>query len=210
MKKKLMFFSIVVLMIVVGGFFGFRYYKINSTMSSVETLIHNISLRVSNDARYEYEPSTITFKELFEKLEKDISEIDSKIIDIQSLPTTFCADRVSTAVSYAQSCQELLRALLNKNRKSLNESSASDRANEAWFSNLSDEYAMKRFHEANENASKSFQESKDAAKDLSTIIEKTDEARKKALEVLPAKSIIEPSVMEKLKKSNDDTLKQFE
>lgn len=41
-------------------------------------------MRVTNELRFETESSKITFKELFEKLEADIAEIDKKII-VQSL-----------------------------------------------------------------------------------------------------------------------------
>jgi hypothetical protein len=215
MRNKVIVYLLIVLVVITGGFFGFRYYKIRSTMGTVAPLLQNISLRVANDVRYEYEPTKITYKELFEKIEKDLSEIDSKIIDVQSMPTTFCEDKVSGAITYAQSCQELLRMLLNKNRKSLAVSSALEWNKKALDLYLASsyygaEYAKRSFDEASKDVKTKMQEYKEAAQELSPVIKKVEDARKKVVAYLPAKSVIEQSVLDKLKKKNDEELKSFE
>jgi prefoldin subunit 5 len=185
MKNKVIFYSVVILLIVAVSFFGFRYYKIKSTMGTITPLLQNVSLRVTNDARYEYESTKITYKELFEKIEKDLSEIESKIIDIQSLPTIFCEDKISVAISYAQSCQELLRTLLNKNRKFLAVQSALEwnkKAFNLYLGSISygGEYAKKTFDEASSDVKTKIQEFKEASQDISTAIKKVEDARKKS------------------------------
>jgi predicted CopG family antitoxin len=215
MNRKVVFISVAVIFVIAISFFGFRYYKITTTLGTITPLLQNVSLRVSNDARYEYEPSKITYKELFEKIEKDLSEIDNKIIDIQSLPTTFCEDKVSAAVTYAQSCQELLRALLNKNRKMLALQSALE-----WSKKTLDlylgagyygaEYAKKTFNEASDDVKTKIQELKDSTQEVSAVIKKLEETRKKAIEIFPGKAIIDTSVLEKLNKKIDEESKPEE
>jgi hypothetical protein len=208
-KNKIILYSVIILVVIALSFFGFRYYKVKSTMMAVTPLLQNISLRLANDARYDYEPSQITYKELFEKIEKDLSEIDSKIIDIQSMPATFCEDKVAAAISYAQSCQELLRTLLNKRRKHLDMSSVL----EAWNKKALDLYLGSGYYGveyARKDVKTKLQDYKEASQELSTVIKRVDDARKKVIAVLPEKSIVEVSVLDKLKKQNDEELKTLE
>ena len=215
MKNKVILYLLITFVVIGVGFFGFRYYKISSTMGAIAPLLQNISLRVTNDVRYEYEPTKITYKELFEKSEKDLSEIDSKIIDVQSMPATFCADKVSAAISYAQACQELLRMLLNKNRKSLAVSSALE-----WNKKTLDlylassyygaEYAKKSLDEASEDVKTKMREYKEAAQELMPVIEKVDDSRKKVITFLPEKSVVDVGVLDKLKKKNEEELNSLE
>ncbi len=206
MKNKIVLYSLIIVGVIAVGFFGFRYYKVSSTMGSVAPLLQNISLRVANDVRYEYEPTKITYKELFEKIEKDLSEIDSKIIDVQAMPTTFCEDKVSGAITYAQSCQELLRMLLNKNRKSLQVSSALEWNKKALDLYLASsyygaEYAKRSFNEDSKDVKTKMQDYKEATSELSPIIKKVEDARKKVVAYLPEKAVVASSVLDKLKNS---------
>lgn len=215
MKNKVILYLLIALVVIAVGFFGFRYYKISSTMGAVSPLLQNISLRVTNDVRYEYEPTKITYRELFEKIEKDLSEIDSKIIDVQSIPATFCEDKVSAAISYAQSCQELLRMLLNKNRKSLAVSSALEWNKKTldlyWASSYyGTEYAKRSFDEANKDVKTKMQEYKEATQELMPVIKKVDDSRKKVITYLPEKAVVDIGVLDKLKKKNEEELKSFE
>jgi hypothetical protein len=210
MNRKVVLYSTAVIFIVAISFFGYRYYKIRTALGTITPLLQNVSLRVSNDVRYEYEPSKITFKELFERIEKDLSEIDSKIIDIQSLPTTFSEDKISVAVAYAQSCQELLRALLNKNRKMLAAQSAIEWSKKALHLELragyDNQYARNISDDAWGDAKSGIQELKDSTQEVSTVIKKVEETGKKASEIFPAKVIVDERVLDKLKeKINEES-----
>jgi hypothetical protein len=215
MKNKLVLTLLIAVILIAIGFFGFRYLKINSTMGAVTPIIQNISLRTTNDVRYEYEPAQISYKEYFEKYEKDLSEIESKIIDVQSISATYCENRVSAAIAYARSCQELLRSLLNKSRKSLAASSAMEWNKQALqrylaSSSYGTEYAKESFDESKKDVETKLQEYKDAAKELSPVIKKFEDARKLASTYLPGKYIVDTIVIDKLKKKNDEELKGFE
>ncbi len=57
---------------------------------------------------------------MFETIDKDLSEIDSKIIEIQMMQSSFSGnDEIAAALKYIESCQRLLRALKAKNYKQL-------------------------------------------------------------------------------------------
>src|SRR5208337_1476041 len=81
--------------------------------------------------RQETEGSTATWGETFERLEKDVADIDTKIIDLQTIPASYNAREIAAALTYVRSCQDLLRALLLADRKLFDAESADDRYKEA-------------------------------------------------------------------------------
>src|SRR5689334_24894146 len=60
------------------AFLGYRYYHVRTVRNAIEPLVQNITLRTANDLNYAIDPQKITYKELFDKLDKDKAEIDSK------------------------------------------------------------------------------------------------------------------------------------
>jgi hypothetical protein len=211
--KKVVLCIVGVIVVVAVGFFGYRYYKISSTLGAIAPLVTNVSLRVSNDVRYEYdESSNITYEELSKKNENDLAEIDNKIIDIQSLPTTFCKDKVSTAVIYVQSCQELLRALLNKHRRELDVKVAVKGRKESFLQSLKDmfgKYSDRRADKDLEDQKEKKQELRDSIQEVLSVIGKLERDRKEAIKILPAKTLIDASVLDKLNKKIDEQSKYY-
>ena len=53
------------------------------------------------------------FKELFEKLESDVAEIDKRILDVQTTATPKNKEITDPVLAYMNSSQELLRAVLS-------------------------------------------------------------------------------------------------
>jgi hypothetical protein len=216
MKRKVIFYSIAALVALTISFYGFRYYKIKSTMGVVAPLLQNISIRVANTARYESKPTKIIFQERLEKCERDISEIESKIIDIQSMHAPFCADKLAAAIAYAQSCQELLSTLLNKNRKVIAVYASVEKSSKAIQLFLGTgfdgpEYMQKIYAEkiAAESVNElraNLKEVNEALQEVLTVIQKVDSERTKVA-FLPAKSIVDASVLDDLKKKTDEDLR---
>ena len=87
--KKAIFLVIGLVVIFIVSFIFYRYYQISQVRNQLSPLVQNITLRTSNNVIFETEESKITYKELFEKIEKDLSEIDSKIIDLQTISASF-------------------------------------------------------------------------------------------------------------------------
>ena len=130
MKKVLV--AILLLLIVGAGYVAFGKYQHKRFIEALVPHVKNASLRVANSARYETEESSrITYKELFEKFESDISEVDKRLIDIQSLSSPKTSQVTDPTVTYLKASQEYLRALLQKNRKQLAVSIAVNWANKS-------------------------------------------------------------------------------
>jgi hypothetical protein len=52
-------------------------------------IVKNASLRIDDCMSYELQPSNITFAEMLAKLQTNVTELDSKLIDLQSAQTAF-------------------------------------------------------------------------------------------------------------------------
>lgn len=158
MKK--IFISLIIVMASLG-YFGFEQYQQSKLVDSLVPHIKNASLRLTNTIHYETDKNTkITYKELFEKIESDISELDKRMLEVQTLATPKTSETTDPAVAYLKSSQELLRALLQKYQKSFALNNAM-----SWTQKQLDEYrtssgysveyakhsldkAIKDFHEA--------------------------------------------------------------
>ena len=116
---KILILFVVTVLVAASGFLVFRYYQVSKVRSAIEPLVHNVTLRASNEIKYDLEPSKVTYKELFEKIDKDLAEIESKKIDIQTVPSRFGEDAIAASLNYMNSCQGLLRALESKYYKQL-------------------------------------------------------------------------------------------
>ena len=86
--KKPIIITMIVVFISVGGYFGFRQYEQHKFIESILPPVKNSSLHLMNVVRYEIDDGTnISFKELFDKLEANIAEIDKRIIEVQTIAT---------------------------------------------------------------------------------------------------------------------------
>lgn len=125
MKKKLIIVAVTVILIA-AGYAGFVSYEQRKFVESITPHVKNASLSLANVVRYETEETKITYKELFDKLESDISEIDKRILDVQTIATPSNKKVTDRVIGYLKGSQELLRSLLLKYRKQLAVSSARD------------------------------------------------------------------------------------
>src|SRR5215470_7062569 len=110
----------VVLLIAGMGYIAYGKYEHNRFVASLVPHVKNSSLRVVNSTRYETDGgSLISAKELFEKLESDIAEIDKQLLEVQTLSSPKTSSITDPTVEYLKASQECLRALLQKYRKFL-------------------------------------------------------------------------------------------
>jgi prefoldin subunit 5 len=163
---------------------------------------------LANAARYETEKdSKITFKELFEKLESDIAEIDKRILEVQTIATPSNKEIVDPVLDYLKGSQELLRALLLKSRKLLAVRSASDWTDRAIQDlRTSGYYGYEYAKRASDNALKDFQKATDeyngSIADVSMAARNMKAAHSKVAALLPADVLADPAIFDAIEKKN--------
>jgi hypothetical protein len=202
------FILIVVFILAVGvAFFVLRYYEISKARSAIEPLVQNVTLRTSNDINYDVEPSKITYKELFEKLDKDLSEIESKKIDLQTISSTFDEQELEASLNYMKSCQGLLRALESRYYKQLAYSTALETEEKAltFYSSAGyygRYYTYKTYKDAVEDVKKKEAEYNESMDDVSKAIVAMGPARTGISKFVSDKSIVEDRLLTKLSIKN--------
>lgn len=133
---KRLFILIAAIFLSFSGYFAYNKFKTNEFVNATLPAIKNSSLRVTNLIDNEIGgKSKITYKELLAKLEDDISEIDKRILEIQTITNKQNREISLPAVEYVKSCQVLARSLLNHYRKLLAMRSALD-----WTKNKMERY----------------------------------------------------------------------
>jgi hypothetical protein len=169
---KFIIYIALALSVAIGGYFGYQNYQQSIFIASLTPHVKNASIRVLNSTRFETDSdSKATFREVFERLETDIAEIEKHLIEAQTLATPKTAPIAEPSVRYMKASQEYLRALLQKFRRALKHSSASDRTEEALADLRSSrgygfEYAKKRTDKALEELRKAEYEYNAASKEL--------------------------------------------
>jgi len=208
MKRLAIIIVCIITLSVAGGYFGYRWYQQNQLIKAITPYVKNTSLRTSNALVYETgTESKITFKELFERLESHISEIDNKLLEVQTLSTPATKGKADLAISYLRGCQELLRAELSKYRKQLALSSSMD-----WVVKSIElyrdagyygrEYARKHSGEALNEMGKAKQEYEEARLDLAKTATKLIEARNGVSSILSADILVDSKVLLKVVDGN--------
>ena len=207
MKKVLT--AVVVFAVAIAGYFGYSTYEQHKFVESIRPHVKNVSLRLTNASRYETEDGTkITFKELFEKLESDIAEIDKRILDVQTIATPANKDATDPVTDYMKGNQELLRALLTKYRKQLAVSTASD-----WVDRSLDElrssnhygfeYAKKATDKAIKELDKAIEESGKATADVVVTVTNLKDALARVTVVAPSDTLIDLTILDAIAKKNE-------
>jgi hypothetical protein len=174
----------------------------------IAPLVQNITLRTINDVKYEIDPERITYKELFEKLDRDISEIDSKIIDIQTIQSRFSDEEIAASLKYAKSCQGLLRALESKAYKQLAVNTAIEWKRKAQDLYLSSGYygryyTKKTYDEAMTDFDKKADEFYASVDDVTKAIKETELSRTTLTHFISDKFILDNELLSKLASLNE-------
>jgi hypothetical protein len=189
------------------AFVAYRYYHVRTVRSSVEPLVQNITLRTGNDLNYAIDPQKITYKELFEKLDKDKTEIDSKIIDLQTIESRFSGDEIAASLRYAKSCEALLRTLESKYYKDMEVSSAVEwnrKTRELYESSnyFGRYYAKKTYDEAVANFEKKSGEYDASVDDFAKAIKDTESARSEVSSYFSDRFLLDAGIFAKLNSGN--------
>ena len=208
MKRFVIALPIVILILVSVGYVAYGRYQHARVLESMIPHVKNSSLRVANSSRYEFEEdSHITYKELFEKLESDIAEIDKHLLEVQTRSSTKTSALTNPTVEYLKASQEYLRALLQKYRKQLNLQSALRWANESLdelrgSSYYGFEYAKRRSDKAIADVKKAEQEFSESLPDVLAAVTKLKDARSRVKSLYPEDALIAVGQLEMVAAKN--------
>ena len=129
--KKFAITGVVVCAVLAAGFFWKKHDDSASFIQSLAPHVKNSSIRVANTIQFEAESSQITFKELFDKVDADVAEMERRIIEVQSVGNVENEKTVTPTVAYLKGCQEVSRSIAMKYRKTLAFTNAIDHSGEA-------------------------------------------------------------------------------
>lgn len=210
---KFVIAAAIAIVVAIGGYVGYTRYEQHKFQEAITPHVKNASLRLANAVRYETEKdSNITYKELFEKLESDVAEIDKRIIDVQTLATPENKEVTDPVLVYLTGSQELLRALLHKYRKQLSVSSANDRVesemddlrNASYYSR---EYAVKSAEKALKDFEEAAKEYAGATTDVISAAKKMIEVQTKVAPFIRSDALTDIAILKTLAEENDITAK---
>ncbi len=205
MRNKITSFGVLVLLII-GGYIGFKIYSDRQYLEAVAPHIKNTSLRVSNAARFETESSKVTYKELFERLDGDVAEVEKRLLEIQTISTPATKEKTDLIASYLKASQEFLRALASKYRKQLAATSAIEwakqRDSDFWNESSYNAYALKAARSAREEKLKAVEEYQKASYEVAETLTYLADARGKITALATSDALVADGVIDQLKKQN--------
>lgn len=210
MKK--VFAGVTLFIVVVVGYFGYQAYTRSAFLATLSPHVKNTSIRLNNAIRIELEPSHVTFKEMFDRLDADIVEVDKHIVEVQSITTERTSALASPSIAYMQAAQEFSRAQLTKFRKMLAFNSAVSRSEDAitglrTASGYGIDYARKESDRAVEELTKSGEELRASVSGLRSSAEKLKGALVHVSDQFPSDALIPPAKLDAVIQANKDEKK---
>lgn len=169
--------------------------------------IKNASLRLANVSRYETgDDSKVTWKELFERIESDVGEIEKGILEVQMISPPKKDATKEPAIEYLRGVQDLLRALNMKFRRSLALSAASEEMHKERLqaSGSSAEARLERYVDVLEKQQKAAAELFSSVSGVASSVKalKGALARLAAVARFPSDVLIDPAILEAIAKKN--------
>lgn len=187
------------------SYFGYQSYRSSQVIEAFAPHVKNTSLRIGNELDYELDKNTnITYKEIFKKLEDDISEMDKRSLEVQTLANESNKDISVPTVEYIKAGQVLSRALLSYNKKSL-ETQASismiDRRLDAARSSVGtygSTYALKLAQVAIKDAEKALAERQESSKNVLESVSNLKESREVLVKFFPSETLISQEKLDEI------------
>jgi len=195
MKKTIIL--VIVILTGIAGYFGYQEYKVNEFVDIASPHLKNTSIRVAGEIDYMLASnSKITYKELLEKLEEDISEMDKRSLEIQTVASERNKEISLLAVEYVKASQVLSRSFLNHARKALAMTSASNSverkivAYAASIGTYSTEYERNAADKAMEELRKANAEFLDAIPEVLESAKAFKASREAVAAIFPSDSLV--------------------
>lgn len=199
--------AVIAIFLAVGGYIGFTAYEQNRLLGSIRSHVKNSSLHLANAVRYETEGTGITFKEVFQKLEDEVSEIDKRILDIQTITTLGHKEITDPVLAYMKSSQLLIHALHNKYRKRLALLTATkwnDKLRDDLFSAsyYGREHAQRASDRANRDLENAVKEYNDAISEVFHSNEHVKGTYATIAKHMPAEALLDPAILDAIEAEN--------
>lgn len=206
MRKTVVVIGLVIA-VAAGGAYGYKQHQRTELLASVTPSVKNASIRVLNSSKLDTEKTSITFKELFDRLEADTAEIEKRNIEIQSAANKENADITDPAVAYMRECQEFSRALGMKYRKGMAFSNAMDHVRDVLAepmpsSDYGFEYRKTRREKALAEMNKTSEEAGSAEADLLAAAKHLKDTRAKAAATFPEDALVPVAQLDAVIKAN--------
>jgi len=205
MKRVLL--AILVIGVATAAWFGYAQYERVRLVEQVLPHVKNSSLRAENASRTVTDTKTqMTYKELFDRLEADIAEVEKRVLEVQTIATDGTRPITNPSIAYLIATQEYLRALMQNSRKTLGVESAIERATKdlesyKTASGYSASYAKERLDASLADSEKSLKDLKESAVALHKSAKELQTARANVQTLFPEDALIATSqiaaVMEK-------------
>jgi hypothetical protein len=184
-----------------GGYVGYERYTQQQFTASLVPHVKNASLRTQNALRAEIDNPQMTYKELFTRLEEDISAVGSRILEVQTVTTEKNKALSEPMVAYLKATQEMLRAMLSESRKSLSLSTAQKMVDDALREMRSSDsysvrFALNSFNSRIEERNKARQEYTESIRSLHDTGTRLKESLLALKPSVPSDALIEISDLE--------------
>lgn len=189
MKKNIVT-AIIIILGMVGAYFAYLKYVEFKFINSLTPAVKNSSLRISNELRVMLSnDSNMTYGEIFKKLEEDISKIDEKILEIQSLSNPNTQHIADPILAYLNEGQEMLRATLSLYRKRLSYESATETVLDS-IKTLKESTSSYELKSASQRSDSAMEELKKTGKELTAANNALYESVKKMRILLPKAAMV--------------------
>jgi hypothetical protein len=203
--KKVIITSALVIGAVVtagGGYFGYERYTQQQFSAALVPHVKNASLRTQNALRAEIDNPQMTYKELFTRLEEDISAVGSRILEVQTVTTEKNKTLSDPVLAYLKATQETLRAILSESHKSLSLSTTQKMVDNALkemqnSDGYSVRFALNSFNSRIEERNKARQEYAESTKSLHETAVRLKESLLTLKPSVPSDALIEMSDLER-------------
>lgn len=199
--KKAILGGVLGLALAIAGYFGYTKYQQQQYLEAIAPHVKNTSIRVENAAKLLTDsPGSMTYKELFAKMEADVAEIDKRVIEVQSLTTSRSQAVGDAAVEYMQASQEFLRHITARYQAKLTYSNKIDWAEKSIqrirsASYYESDYVRKAANDAITEATKAGEEQIAAMRRLAAKASALVEVREKAAVMLPGDMLVPASAL---------------
>jgi hypothetical protein len=199
--------GIAAIVIAAGSYLAFMKYNENQFISSLAPHVKNASIRISNSSRLELEPSQATFKELFDRLDTDVAEIEKHVVEVQSSSTEKTAAISAPVVAYLQAAQEFARAQSMKYRKRLAFRNAVDRSDDAIrdlrsASSYGSGYALERSKKSLDELTKANEEFESSVKEFVVAAKNMRETESKISQMFPQDALVQTKQLDDIIERN--------
>jgi hypothetical protein len=173
-RRAVAFISLaVVAALSYAAWLGYASYQDEKILDAARPAVKNVSLRITNNLTALVDGGNMTYKELFDRLESDVTETEKRILELQTLTTPRTKVGLDRIVEHLRTCQAALRAQSKAFRARLQMTNSLDSWERAVnrYRADSNEYSRQSMNDAQDAQRKAVVDARTAASDLRSALE---------------------------------------